>query len=64
MPSLKSLDEPFEEDLPNFEKEFSKAIENQLEKIKNKYYKKDPKVKEVIDNMSWKGVFNKIENLF
>ncbi|WPC40819.1 glycosyltransferase family 4 protein [Clostridium sp. JS66] len=64
MPSLKSLDEPFEEDLPNFEEEFSKAIENQLEKIKNKYYKKDPKVKEVIDNMSWKGVFNKIENLF
>lgn len=64
MPSLKSLDEPFEEDLPNFEKEFSKAIENQLEKIRNKYYKKDPKVKEVIDNMSWKGVFNKIENLF
>lgn len=64
MPSLKSLDEPFEEDLPNFEEEFYKAIENQLEKIKNKHYKKDLKIKEVIDNMSWKGVFNKIENLF
>ncbi|WP_242859855.1 glycosyltransferase family 4 protein [Clostridium drakei] len=64
MPSLKSLDEPFEEDLPNFEKEFSKAIENQLKKIKNEYYKKDLKVKKVIDTMSWEGVFNKIENLF
>jgi glycosyltransferase involved in cell wall biosynthesis len=64
MPALKSLDEPFEKDLPNFEKMFSIAIENQLEKIKAENYKEDLKLKKVIDSMSWDGVFSKIESLF
>ncbi len=64
MPALKSIDEPFEKDLPDFEKMFSMAIENQIEKIKTENLKEDLKFKKIINSMSWDGVFNKIENLF
>lgn len=64
MPTLKSLDEPLEESLPEFEAALTKSIENQLENIKQQENSYDLHIETSIENMSWEGVFNKVENLF
>ncbi len=64
MPTLKSLDEPLEEALPEFEAAMTKSIENQLENIKQHENSYDLHIERSIENMSWEGVFNKVENLF
>lgn len=60
LPRLKDIDVPFDEDLPQFEKNLSISIKRQIE---NKLILSE-ELKKSINRKSWKSAFEDIEKLF
>lgn len=64
MPRLKNLDTPYEDDINEFETNLAKTIDKvSLEIINNEQYNIDEVIKELEDK-TWFGLFNKLEERF
>jgi glycosyltransferase involved in cell wall biosynthesis len=64
MPSLKTIDTPFEEDIKTFEEELSKNIDEvSQEFLSNTEYKID-EVMKLLEDKTWGGLFNRLEKYF
>jgi glycosyltransferase involved in cell wall biosynthesis len=64
LPRLRSIDTPFEEDLPAYEKRLTNAILIQLERAKLFSGVPSTGWKEMVSKYSWEAVFLRIENIY
>lgn len=64
MPRLKNVDAPFEEDVEEFERNLTLAIDEvSSEIIDDKEYKIDEVIK-LLEDKTWTGLFNRLEKMF
>ena len=64
LPPLKTIDEPVEEALPDFETRFAAALKKQVAAIQSGDDGWDDAIEKQIRTMTWQAVFHKIEKLF
>ena len=64
MPRLKSIDHPYESQLPNYEIRLAQGIMEQIEKAKDDKGMSAIWTDEIRERFSWDYVFSKVEDLF
>jgi glycosyltransferase involved in cell wall biosynthesis len=64
LPPLKTIDEPVEEALPDFETRFAAALKKQVAAIQSGDDGWDDAIEKQVRTMTWQAVFHKIERLF
>jgi len=64
LPELKDVDKPVESDLPGYERRLAKAVSEQLEKVDELDFLREPEYKKAVQSLNWKSVFAEIEAEF
>ncbi len=64
LPALKTIDSPFEKDVPMLERKLSQAIENSMNTILAKRQPDTKWAEEITKNYTWENVFSRMEAIY